>query len=139
MRHYRSALPELLDTGATWGRALSQSRQGGKLYLVRDLRKEDENTLIGELVALQLPENFCLFQDAGLWCAVPPGFQDFEEDPIGWGKTQREAVRNLVASAEFRIRAAREGWNKNPAQEDFTVLDKSAERPYQPDSPEAEQ
>jgi hypothetical protein len=118
---------------------MSHSREGGKLYLIRDVRKEDENTLIGELIVLQLSDDFCLFQDAGLWCAVPPGFQDFDEDPVGWGHTQREAVQNLVASAEFRTTAAREGWNENPAAVDFTVLDKSAERPYQPDSPEAEQ
>jgi len=113
---------------------LSHSQEGGKLHLIRDLRKEDENTLIGQLVVLQLPDSFCLFQDAGLWCAVPAGFQDFDEDPIGRGATQREAVQNLVASSEFRKMAAREGWNKKPSLADFAVLDKSAERPYQPDS-----
>ena len=122
-----------------WDGTLSHSRKSGKVYLIRDLQKEDENTLVARLVVLQLPDNFCLFQDAGLWCAVPPGFQDFDEDPIGWGHTQREAVQNLIASPEFRTKAAREGWNKNPAATDFTVLDESAERPYQPDSLGSEQ
>src|SRR5580765_7700781 len=42
---------------------LSHSRKSGKVYLVRDLHKEDENTLVAQLVVLQLPDNFCLFQD----------------------------------------------------------------------------
>ena len=145
MRLHRSELPELLkqspasDARDKRGRTLNHPVKSGRLYLVRELRKQDENTVVGQLVVLQLPDNFCLFEDGGLWCAVPPGFNDFDEDPIGWGRTQREAVQNLVGSAEFRTRAAREGWNMNPSAADFTVLDRSAERPYQPDSAESDQ
>jgi len=144
MRYHRNELLErrrqsaAMDTSDPCGEILSHSRESGKLYLIRDVRKEDENTLIGQLVVLQLPDSFCLFQDAGLWCAVPPGFQDFDEDPIGRGSTQREAVQNLVARAEFQKKAARNGWNKNPSLAEFTVLEKSAERPYQLDSPVSE-
>ena len=64
---------------------------------------------------------------------MPPRFQDFDEDPIGWGRTQQEAVQKLVGNSEFRRKAAQEGWNKNPTAADFTVLDESAELPYEPD------
>lgn len=60
-----------LAVGDRRGRTLSHSRKSGKVYLVRNLRKENENTLIGQVVELQLPDDFCLFEDAGLWCAVP--------------------------------------------------------------------
>jgi hypothetical protein len=113
---------------------LTHSGEQGRVYLIRDLRSDGDDTLVGRLVVLRLPDNFCLFEEAGLWCAVPPGFQDFHEDPIGWGQTQDEAVQNLVGSAEFRRKAAQEGWNNNPAAADFTVLDESAEVPYEPSS-----
>ena len=118
---------------------MTHSGERGTLYLVRDLRRDGENTLIGRLVVLRLPDNFCLFKDAGLWCAVPPRFQDFDEDPIGWGRTQQEAVQKLVGNSEFRRKAAQEGWNKNPTAADFTVLDESAELPYEPDPAGSEQ
>jgi hypothetical protein len=102
------------------GRTLTHSGEHGKLYLIRDLRPDGDNAFVGRLVA-------------GLWCAVPPRFQDFDEDPTGWGHTQEEAVQNLVGSARFRTKAAQEGWNNNPVATDFTVLDESAELPYGPD------
>jgi hypothetical protein len=115
------------------GRTLTHSGEHGKLYLIRDLRPDGDNAFVGRLVVLRIPDSFCLFKDAGLWCAVPPRFQDFDEDPTGWGHTQEEAVQNLVGSARFRTKAAQEGWNNNPVATDFTVLDESAELPYGPD------
>jgi hypothetical protein len=117
-----------------WGTTLTHSRERNRLYLIRDLRKEGKDTLVARLVVLRLPDTFCLFQNSGLWCAVPPGFKDFDEDPIGWGQTQREAAQNLLTSHTFRTKAAREGWNTNPSGADFQVLDERAELPYEPDS-----
>lgn len=119
-------------TLSRWGTTLTHSTECNKLYLIRELRKEGEDTLVGRLVVLRLPDTFCLFQNSGLWCAVPPGFQDFDEDPIGWGLTQREAAQNLLASHTFQTKALREGWNTNPSGADFKVLDESAELPYEP-------
>jgi hypothetical protein len=48
---------------------------------------------------------------------------------------RKRPCKNLVGSARFRTKAAQEGWNNNPAAGDFTVLDESAELPYESDPP----
>ena len=129
-----SVCNSLLPEFTRWGGSLTHSGEPGKLLLIRDLRSNGDHEVIGRLVVLRLPRTFCLFQETGLWCAVPPGFQYFDEDPIGWGHTQQEAVQKLIGSVEFQKRAAQEGWNANPAAADFTVLDESAESQYEPDA-----
>jgi hypothetical protein len=64
---------------------------------------------------------FILFQDSGgLWCAAPPGFRDLLHDPVGWGKTRREAVQRLLARGDYEARAKVAGWR--PQLGDFAIV-----------------
>ena len=64
---------------------------------------------------------FILFQnDAGVWCAAPPGFRNADDDFVGWGETDRQAVKSLLARPDYQNRAAAAGWK--PTLCDFAVV-----------------
>jgi hypothetical protein len=53
-------------------------------------------------------DRFLLFQHrSGAWCATPPGYRNLLQDPLGWGPSRVEAVRDLLCHLEFLARAAR--------------------------------
>ena len=54
---------------------------------------------------------FKLFRDqAGAWCAAPPGFRNLLTHPIGRGRTRTEAIRELLSHPEFVQRARLGEW-----------------------------
>jgi hypothetical protein len=61
---------------------------------------------------------FILFQDGNAWCAAPPGFRNYSEDPSGWGDTPAQAVQDLLKVPEFQERARENGWPE-PKLADF--------------------
>jgi cellobiose phosphorylase len=60
---------------------------------------------------------FRLFRDGERWAAVPPGFRDLEQDPIGFGATKEEAMIDLILLRSYKRRAAEMRWP------DVTVVD----------------
>jgi hypothetical protein len=67
--------------------------------------------------------HFILFQDiSGTWCAAPPGFRNPVIDPSGWGETRERAIMDLWGDADFRARAAREGWPQDSADVEFVEV-----------------
>lgn len=70
---------------------------------------------------------FILFMDkTGLWCAAPPGFRDLIRDPMGRGRTKRDAVSQLLLCRQFMERAAMTGWR--PTLSDFWVVRNALQR-----------
>jgi hypothetical protein len=67
-------------------------------------------------------DQIILFKDGNAWCAAPPNFQNYTEDPTGWGGTPEEAVTDLLKVPEFRERARKEGW-PTPMFGDFVEVE----------------
>jgi hypothetical protein len=65
-------------------------------------------------------DTFLLFRDRRHgWCAAPPPFRNILCHPIGRGKTQAEAVHDLLGHPEFVHRALLGEWPLNPDIADF--------------------
>jgi hypothetical protein len=65
-------------------------------------------------------DRFILFlDDSGTWWAAPPNFE--ETDPIGMGKTPREAMNSLLHNPFFQERVFMGEW-KIPAWDDFVRI-----------------
>jgi hypothetical protein len=66
------------------------------------------------------PDTFLLFRHRSRgWCAAPPPFRNILSHPIGRGKTQAEAVQDLLGHPEFVHRALSGEWQINPYIADF--------------------
>src|SRR5262245_463165 len=60
-------------------------------------------------------DTFLLFRDRrGGWCAAPPPFRNILSHPVGLGKTQAEAVLDLLGDPEFVHRGLSGEWPLNP-------------------------
>src|SRR6185503_8202729 len=66
-------------------------------------------------------DRFILFQDGNAWCAAPPGFLNYSEDPSGWGDTPAKAIQDLLKVPEFQERAREKGWPE-PKLADFKTV-----------------
>src|SRR5215470_14806977 len=65
-------------------------------------------------------DTFLLFRDRSRgWCAAPPPFRNILQHPIGRGRTQDEAVQDLLRHPEFIHRAHTGEWEINPDITDF--------------------
>ena len=66
------------------------------------------------------PQGYRLIKDGTAWCATPPGFIDLQSSPAGFGDTQEQAVKALIADQQFQIWLLRRNM-RTPTMADFTV------------------
>ena len=91
------------------------------------MRQQARNRGIGRALSTDMRNTpsfaeFRLAREGKGWVAIPPGFQNVEAGPIGYGPTQDGAIADLLASSEFVALAARRGW-RLPGWVPFTVVD----------------
>ena len=81
-------------------------------------------------------------ENAEYWMADAPCYKDPQMSPVGFGRTQQEAVDELISQPQFQEYLKRSG-DRPPALAHFTIDDRPAEeyfadpkwaRPQSPDS-----